>query len=235
MDDYPYTTLGVDRWFRCDGLHRPGFPTLLQGVLHRFGYMGTPAYHGRPYHEFRCGRCEVHLDIPARPSDPCMTAWFTTATGDDLDDTLERAAHQALIELCEHHLSGLIDTVVALFPIHNGGNTAWSERLAAVGDPEHPTYHTGWAFTARYAQHVSSMLQEVTVIGAYQCLLPEEYDHQVSARNRLIKVIQKSNRELLQQNHHFQTRDKEMNDELMRTYHSRDVKTDLLDNAHTRL
>jgi cell division protein FtsB len=25
-----------------------------------------------------------------------MMAWFTTATGDDLDDTLERAAHQAL-------------------------------------------------------------------------------------------------------------------------------------------
>jgi hypothetical protein len=25
-----------------------------------------------------------------------MTAWLTTAQGDDLDDTLERAAHQAL-------------------------------------------------------------------------------------------------------------------------------------------
>jgi hypothetical protein len=49
MDDYPYATLGADGWFRCDGLHRPGFPTLLRDVLHRFGYTGLPAYHGRPY------------------------------------------------------------------------------------------------------------------------------------------------------------------------------------------
>jgi hypothetical protein len=32
------------------------------------------------------------MDVPAHPSDPGMTAWVTTATGDDLNDTLERAA-----------------------------------------------------------------------------------------------------------------------------------------------
>jgi hypothetical protein len=70
-----------------------------------------------------------------------MTAWFTTAEGDDLDDTLERAAHQALMEFCE--------------------------CLAAIGDPEHETYHTGWVFTARYTQHVSSLHKEATVTSAY--------------------------------------------------------------------
>jgi hypothetical protein len=93
MDDYPYTTLGADRWFRCDGLHCPSFPTLLQDVLHHFGYMATPAYRGRPYRQFRHGRCKVHVDTPAHPTDPTMTAWFTMASGNDLDDTLERAAH----------------------------------------------------------------------------------------------------------------------------------------------
>jgi hypothetical protein len=44
---------------------------------------------------------------------------------------------------------------------------------------------------------MSSMFQEVTATGAYQCLRLEEYDHQVSAKNRLIKDIQKGNRELL--------------------------------------
>jgi hypothetical protein len=109
--------------------------------------------------------------------------------GDDLDDTLERAAHKALTEFFECHLSSLVGTTIALFPVQNEGNTAWSERLAAVGDPECPTYHAGWAFMARYAQHVSSMLQEVTVTGTYQCLCLEEYDHHVSAKNRLIKDI----------------------------------------------
>jgi hypothetical protein len=52
------------------------------------------------------------MDIPAHPSDPGMKAWFTTATDDDLDDTLERAAHQTLMEFSERHLSGL-----AMFPV----------------------------------------------------------------------------------------------------------------------
>jgi hypothetical protein len=100
-------------------------------------------YRGHPYREFRRGRCEVHVDIPAHPSDPGMMAWFTTGIGDDLDDTLERAAHQALTEFCERHLPGLAGTAIALFSIQNEGNTAWSERLAAVGDPERPAYHAG--------------------------------------------------------------------------------------------
>jgi hypothetical protein len=116
MDDYPYATLGADGWFRYDGLHRRGFPTLLQDVLHCFGYTGLPA-RGRSYHQFRLGRCKVHVDILTHPTDPTMTAWFTTARGDDLDDTLERAAHQALMEFCERHLSVLYDTAIALLPV----------------------------------------------------------------------------------------------------------------------
>jgi hypothetical protein len=64
MDDYPYATLEGDGWFRCDGLHRPGFPTLLQDMLHYFGYMGLPVYHSRPYRQFGLGR---HSDSPHRP------------------------------------------------------------------------------------------------------------------------------------------------------------------------
>jgi hypothetical protein len=94
-------------------------------------------------------------------------AWFTTATGDDLDDTLERAAYQALLEFCERHLSGLAGTAISLFPIQNEGNPAWSKRLATVGDPERSAYHMGWEFKARYAQHMSSMFQEVAATGAY--------------------------------------------------------------------
>jgi hypothetical protein len=86
-----------------------------------------------------------------------MTAWFTTATGDDLNDTLGRAAHEALMEFHEHHLPSLAGTAIALFPVQNKGNMAWSERLAIVGDPEHSAYHAGWAFIARYAQHMNSM------------------------------------------------------------------------------
>jgi NADPH-dependent ferric siderophore reductase len=123
MDDYPYATLNADRWFCCDGLHCPGFPTLLRDVLHYFGYTGTPTYRAHPYRQFRRGRCRVHVDILAHPSDLTMTAWFTMARGNDLDDTLERAAHRALMEFCEHHLPVLDGTTIALLLIQNEGNT----------------------------------------------------------------------------------------------------------------
>ena len=170
MDDYPYASLGADGWLRCDGLHRPGAPTLLRDVLRRVGYTESPSYRGRPYREMGRGRCEVRVDIPPHPSDPSLTAWSTTATGVDLDDTLERAAHKALTEFYEH-----------------------------------------------------------------QRLRLEESDHQVSAKDRLIERVQKGNRDLLQENHRLEVRLKQANDELMRTYRSRDFKTDLLDDARTRL
>jgi hypothetical protein len=53
-----------------------------------------------------------------------MMTWFTTATDNDLNDTLERAAHRALTEFYEHHLPDLAGTAIALFPIQNEGNTA---------------------------------------------------------------------------------------------------------------
>jgi hypothetical protein len=189
MDDYPYATLRANGWFRCEGLHRPSFLTLLQDVLHCFGYTGTPAYRGRPYHHFGLGRCKVHVDILTHPIDPTMMAWFTMARGDDLDDTLERAAHHALTEFCESHLSILDDTTITVLPIQNEGNTEWSERMAAVGNPELPTHHAGWALMARYSQHVSSLLQEVTAMGAHLHLRLDEYIGQVKAKNRAIKDI----------------------------------------------
>jgi chromosome segregation ATPase len=57
----------------------------------------------------------------------------------------------------------------------------------------------------------------------------------VKARNRFIKDIQIGNRELLQKTHRLETWVKELNDELMRTYRSRDVMLDFLDNARTWL
>jgi hypothetical protein len=193
MDDYPYATLGADGWFHCDGLHHPGFPTLLRDVLHRFGYMGLLTYHGRPYHQFGLGCWKVHVDILAHPTNPTMMAWFTTAQGDDLDDTLERAAHQTLTEFCEHHLSILGDTAIAMLPIQNEGNVVWSERVAAVGDPELLTHHAGWALTSRYSQHVSSLLLEATTIDTHLRLCLEEYAGQMKAKNHSIKDIQKGN------------------------------------------
>jgi C4-dicarboxylate-specific signal transduction histidine kinase len=157
------------------------------------------------------------------------------AQGDDLDDTLEWAAHQALTKFCECHPPVLGDTAIALLPVRNEGNAVWSEHVAAIGNPELPTHHAGWAITARYAQHVSSLLQEVTAMGAHLCLRLEECTGQVKAKNHIIKDIQKGNWELIQKNARLETRIRELDDKLMRTHRSRDFKTDDVDDTHTRL
>jgi hypothetical protein len=129
------------------------------------------------------------VDIPAHPTDPTMTAWFTTARGDDLDDTLERATHQALTEFCERHLPVLGDTTIALLPVRNEGNVVWSDRVATISNPEFLTHHAGWALTAYYSQHVSSLLQEVTATGTHLRLHLEECAGQVKAKNHIVKDI----------------------------------------------
>jgi chromosome segregation ATPase len=82
---------------------------------------------------------------------------------------------------------------------------------------------------------VSSLLQEVTTTGAHLRLRLEECADQVKAKNRIVKDIQKGNQELLQKNSRLETRIRELSDELMRTYRSRDFKTDNLDDTRTRL
>jgi chromosome segregation ATPase len=72
-------------------------------------------------------------------------------------------------------------------------------------------------------------------MGAHLCLRLEECTGQLKAKNRVVKDIQEGNRELLQKNARLETRIRELNDELMRTYYSSDLKTDNLDDTRTRL
>jgi chromosome segregation ATPase len=72
-------------------------------------------------------------------------------------------------------------------------------------------------------------------MGAHLRLRLEECTGQMKARNHAIKDIQKGNRELLQKNVRLEIHISELNDELMRTYHSRDFKVDDLNNTRTRL
>jgi chromosome segregation ATPase len=57
----------------------------------------------------------------------------------------------------------------------------------------------------------------------------------VKAKNRIVKDIQRGNIELLQKNARLETHIRELSDELMRTYRSRDFKTDDLDDTRTWL
>jgi hypothetical protein len=100
----------------------------------------------------------------------------TSARGDDIGDTMERVAQQAFTELYEWHLQDTTGTSVALFPIWDESDQTWRRHMDATCDTTLSTYREGWAFTAQYAHHVSSLLQEVMLVGTFQCMRLEEYD-----------------------------------------------------------
>jgi chromosome segregation ATPase len=72
-------------------------------------------------------------------------------------------------------------------------------------------------------------------MGAHLRLHLEECAGQVKAKNHAVKDIQKGNRELLQKNARLEMRIRELDNELMMTYCSRDFKTDILNDTPTRL
>jgi hypothetical protein len=56
--------------------------------------------------------CEVRVEIPFDPT----ALWKGAVVGSEVDDTIEKMAHMALILLCERSLA---DTSIALFPIRD--------------------------------------------------------------------------------------------------------------------
>jgi hypothetical protein len=78
-------------------------------------------------------------------------AWSASAKGDDMDNALERVAHQALMEFYEQHLEDTAGTHVALFPIRDKSNWTWRRRMAAACNAAHLTHHKGWALIMQYA------------------------------------------------------------------------------------
>jgi hypothetical protein len=147
---------------------------------------------------------------------------------------LERAAHKALTEFYERHLEDT-GTPVSLFPLRDEGNPTWNRCMAAACDTAQQTYHVGWAFVVRYVQHVSSIIWEVTMVGAYQRMCLEECDYHVQAKDNLIDELRKGNRELLQQSHSLERRNKELTDDLLQMYRRLQEKMNSLDSTHTQL
>jgi hypothetical protein len=108
-----------------------------------------------------------------------------------MDDTLERVAQWVLAEFYERHLQDTAGTSITLLPLRDEGNQTWSSCMATACDTAWQTYHEGWSFTARYAQHVGSLLQEVKMVGMLQCVRLVEYNHQVEAKDYLINGLKK--------------------------------------------
>jgi hypothetical protein len=143
--------------------------------------------HGRVFHKFKIGRCEVCIDIPINAKQPSYMAWSTSATGHEMSDTLEMVAHQALEMFCEQHPLDTANTPIAMFPIRNRGDQIWRERMKAGCDETQSMFHAGYVMSTLYTQHVCNLLYKVKMVNTYQ--------------HRELKDYGKQNAELKKANH----------------------------------
>jgi hypothetical protein len=79
---------------RTKGIHHHDIPMLLQDALVETSYgEEVPDYRGRLYIEHGLPHCEVHVDIRSHPMFHDGCSWSTWIIGNDMDNTMEKAAH----------------------------------------------------------------------------------------------------------------------------------------------
>jgi hypothetical protein len=168
MGDYSYCSFEDDRLCTW-GLQRHGLPMLLWDTLVQTGYGDTsPEYYGRLFEEYGLRRCEVYVDIPSHPVFPDRIPWSTWAIGANMSDTMEKAAHMALIAMCSQNLGATAGTSISLYPIKDRSDPEWRAHMNEVVIFHRVHHHSGWVYMSHYAQHLFQMQHDT------QCIVAEE-------------------------------------------------------------
>jgi hypothetical protein len=83
-------------------------------------------------------RWEVKVKIPMCPTHPTWEEWEVKAQGLNLDDTVQKAALEALTTFCEKHADLVASTVAKVIPLpkqHSGHGIESEAFLSAQGNP----------------------------------------------------------------------------------------------------
>jgi hypothetical protein len=154
MDNYPHVTITEDGSSCSTGQYHPRFPRVLYDTVFHLSYnRDVLVYRGRMFTAHGQERCKVSMMIPLSLTEP----WGAIIIGVELDETIEQAAHIALITLCESCLNDKAMMPIALFPICKKEDPMWKRRLQAVMDPEGRHFHTGMATMIEYAQYMFNL------------------------------------------------------------------------------
>jgi hypothetical protein len=95
----------VDGRLQMWGLHRHGFPMLLQDALVHTGYGDMPLeYYSQLFDEYGLQRCDIYVNIPSHSVFPDGSPWSAWAIRADMEDAMEKAAHMTLTALCSQNL-----------------------------------------------------------------------------------------------------------------------------------
>jgi hypothetical protein len=199
MGNYSYCTF-ENGWLRTMGLHLHDFPMLLCDTLVRTTYdEEVPEYRRRFYTEHNLPLCEVHVNISSHPVFPNGSPWSTWIIRNDMDDALEKAAHVALIAMCSQRLPDTTGTPIALYPIQDHSDPEWKAHIDEACDIYQECYHVGWAYMARYAQHMFKLQHDTQRIVAARRNRLDAYAREVKSLKLEIECIVRDHSTLRQE------------------------------------
>jgi hypothetical protein len=115
---------------RTKGIHHHDIPMLLQDALVETSYgEEVPDYRGRLYIEHGLPHCEVHVDIRSHPMFHDGCSWSMWIIGNDMDNTMEKAAHMALTALCSQCPPNTTGTPISLYPVQDRSDSEWTAYM----------------------------------------------------------------------------------------------------------
>jgi hypothetical protein len=118
MDNLGSVSAIVEAWTLVNYLEEGGFPALLWDTLKDFGYTAYPEYSTREVMTTGQLLCsEVKVKISMCPTNPAWEEWECKAQGRNLDDTVQKAALEALTTFCGKHLDEVSDIAACVIPV----------------------------------------------------------------------------------------------------------------------
>jgi hypothetical protein len=118
MDNLGSALANVEAWTLMKYLEEGGFPTLLWDTLKGLGYTAYPEYSTREVMTTgQLLRCEVKVNISVRPTNPAWEEWECKAQGQNLADTVQKDALEALTTFCGKHPDEVADTAARVIPV----------------------------------------------------------------------------------------------------------------------
>jgi hypothetical protein len=99
-------------------LEKGGFPALLWDTLKDFGYTTYPEYSMREVMTTgQLLRCEVKVKISVCPTSPAWEEWECRAQGQNLANTVQKAALEVLTTLCGKHPDEVAGSIAKVIPV----------------------------------------------------------------------------------------------------------------------
>jgi hypothetical protein len=131
MDAAESASADVETWTLVNYLEEGGFPALLWDTLKDFGYTAYPEYSTREVMTIgQLLRCEVKVKISMCPTNPAWEEWECKAQGQNLADTVQKAALEALTTFCGKHPGEEAGSTAKVIPVPERHTVSCVEREA---------------------------------------------------------------------------------------------------------